>query len=234
VRAVSRTRRIRVIVDERERPSGVPDVLKGFNLMVDYRVLEVGDYIVSRYAVERKEVHDFVRSLYSGRIFDQAQRLAEAYERPILIVEGDLRPILEGKIKPQAYWGAVATLALGYGLHAFFTPDEFQTANLLYALAKRKIDAKPVRPLVRKKPRIDDLKRMQIFQVSGLPGVGPKTSERLLKRFKTVRGVFTASVAELSTVRGLGRVKAEKIARFLDAPYQPLRKEPQQLRLNDA
>ena len=37
----------RVIVDERERTSGVPDVLKAFGLMVDFRVLEVGDYVIS-------------------------------------------------------------------------------------------------------------------------------------------------------------------------------------------
>jgi len=46
----------RVVVDEREKPSGIPDLLKGFGLQIEYRMLDVGDYLVSpEYAVERKE-----------------------------------------------------------------------------------------------------------------------------------------------------------------------------------
>lgn len=74
----------RVIIDEREKTSGVPDLLRELGLMVDTRMLEIGDYILPRYAVERKGRRDFVRSLYSPRMFDQAHRLSEAYENPVL------------------------------------------------------------------------------------------------------------------------------------------------------
>ena len=51
-------------------------------MMVNYRVLDVADYLVQDYAIERKSVRDFVSSLFSGRLFDQAYRLGEAFQTP--------------------------------------------------------------------------------------------------------------------------------------------------------
>ena len=34
-------------------------------------------------------LHDFFRSTFDGRLFEQAQRLAEACQNPCLLVEGD-------------------------------------------------------------------------------------------------------------------------------------------------
>ncbi len=97
----------RVIVDERERDSGVPEVLKALGTQVDFRVLPVADYIVSSdCAVERKAGHDFAKSLYSGRLFDQARRLRQFYTRPVFVAEGDLQLLIGESAKPRAYWGA--------------------------------------------------------------------------------------------------------------------------------
>jgi len=42
------------------------------------------DYLVSdRCGIERKEVKDFAQSLKDGRLFEQARRLSEGYERPL-------------------------------------------------------------------------------------------------------------------------------------------------------
>ncbi|MFQ6095132.1 MAG: ERCC4 domain-containing protein [Candidatus Bathyarchaeia archaeon] len=228
------SRRIRVIVDDRERPSGVPQLLRKLGLMVDYRMLDVGDYVLPECAVERKEVNDFVKSLYSGRIFDQAFRLQEACNRPVLIVEGKVAPLLSVKMKPQAYWGALTTLSFKYGLRIFFTSDVDQTAALIYALAKRRRVSGLRRPLIIKKPKVDDVGRLQLTIVSMLPGVGPRIADRMLRGFKSVRNVFSATIADLSRVKGLGRAKAEKIAEVLDTAYPPTVDESQQLRLDHA
>ena len=223
----------RVVVDERERPSGVSDLLKEFGLQVECRVLDVGDYLISPdYAVERKEGRDFIKSLYSGRLFDQAYRLCEAYEHPLLIVEGDMPQLLKGMARPQALWGALTTLAFEYGLNVFFTADAQQTADFLYTLAKHRGFVRPKAPLIRKKPKITTMEKTQLLLVSGLPGIGPKLADGALRRFGTVRRVFSASAAELSTVDGIGRIKAEKMAKILDAHYRPVVRPPQQLRLD--
>jgi len=225
----------RVVVDEREKPSGIPDLLKGFGLQIEYRMLDVGDYLVSpEYAVERKEGRDFIKSLYSGRLFDQAHRLCEVYDHPLLIVEGDPHLFIKKMARPRTLWGALTTLTLEYGLHVFFTVDAQQTADLLYTLAKRRRFVRPKGPLIRKKLRASALEKMQLLLVSDLPGIGPKLADRALKRFGTVRGVFSASVAELSSVDGIGRIKAEKMGKLLDAYYRPVVRTHQQLRLDKA
>jgi DNA excision repair protein ERCC-4 len=223
--------RNRVVVDEREKASGVPELLRELGLMVDYRMLEVGDYIVPGYAMERKERRDFLRSLYSRRIFDQAQRLSESYENPVLVVEGDIASLLDQEIKLRAYYGALTALTFDYGLKVFFTSDETQTANLVYTLVRRR-PLKLKGPVVKRKPKVDDTEKTQLQIVSTLPGIGPKLADRLLRERETVRKVFTASIAELSAVKGAGKVKASKITRVLDAPYRPFLRRPQQLRLD--
>jgi ERCC4-type nuclease len=225
--------KIRIVADEREKPSGVPDLLKEYGLQVEYRMLDVGDYVVSsKCAVERKEERDFFKSLYSGRLFDQAHRLCETYDRPALIVEGEFPLFVREMAKPRAFWGALTTLAFEYGLSVFFTADARQTADLIYTLTKRKGLVRPRGPLVRKKLKARTLEKNQLFLVSSLPGVGPKLADRALRRFRTVRRVFSASVAELSSVEGIGRIKAEKMAEILDVHYHPAEKPPKQLLLD--
>ncbi len=225
--------KFRVVVDEREKPSGVPYMLKEFGLQVEYKMLEVGDYIVSwECAVERKEERDFLKSLYAGRLFDQAHRLCETYDRPVLIVEGKLPLFVREMAKPRVFWGALTTLAFEYGLSVFFTADTRQTADLIYTLTKRKGLVRPRGPLIRKKLKAKTLNKNQLFLVSSFPSIGPKLADRALRRFGTVRRVFSASVAEFSSVDGIGRKKAEKIAEILDASYNPAERQPKQLRLD--
>ena len=61
----------------------------GFNVTVTK--LDVCDYVVSdRVGIERKDASDFLSSMKDGRLFSQAHDMAEIYERPILILEGQI------------------------------------------------------------------------------------------------------------------------------------------------
>jgi len=228
------TSQSRVIVDEREKVSGVPDLLRASGLQIDYRLLEVGDYVVSSdCAVERKAGRDFVKSLYSGRLFDQARRLRQFYTRPVLIAEGDLQLLFGDGSKPRAFWGALATLSFQFGMSVFFTANAQQTADLIYTLVRRAgLTRAPSGPWVQKKPRATSMQKVQLALVATLPAIGPKLAERVLIRFGTVRRVFLASVAELCTVKGLGRAKAENIVRFLDAEYSRVLKREKHIPLD--
>ncbi len=224
----------RVIVDERERESGVPEVLKTLGFQVEYRVLDIGDYVVSAdCAVERKAGRDFAKSLYSGRLFDQARRLRQFYARPVFVAEGDLQLLVGDSAKPRAHWGALTTLAFQFGMTAFFTANARQTADLICALSRRAgLTGAPKGPWVQKKMRTVDVQRMQLSLVAAMPAVGPKLAERLLLRFGSVRRVFSASVAELCTVKGVGRAKAEKIVGLLDNEYKPALKREKHVPLD--
>lgn len=224
--------KFRVVVDERERQSGIPEMLRALGLQVEYRMLPVGDYIVSpQCAVERKQERDFLKSLYSGRLFDQVHRLCEAYSRPVLLVESEMPTVARQMTKQRAFWGALTTLTFQYDLSIFFTAEAQQTAQLIYTLATHRYFAKPKGPFIQKKPKTVSLEKAQLSLVSNLPGIGPKLADRALKRFGTVRKVFSASIAEFSSVYGIGRKKSEKISAVLDASYRPTEKMARQLQL---
>jgi DNA excision repair protein ERCC-4 len=81
----------RIVVDERERKSGIPDLLRQAGKIIDFAQLKVGDYVVSpETAIERKTMQDLLNSIYDGRLFVQCSQLNEYYAKPVLIVEGNI------------------------------------------------------------------------------------------------------------------------------------------------
>lgn len=210
----------RVVADKRETRSGVPNLLKSMGLKVDFRTLAIGDYVVlSGYVVERKTVYDFANSLFSGRLFDQVSRLSESYGECLIIVEGELSPILGQLPNPRSIWGAMTSLIFDCGSHLLFTSNIEETANLLYVLAGREVRRKNVRPLIYRKARSRTTEETALNVLGNLPGIGPVLAERLLVHFRTMRKVLSASAAELSMVGGIGRTKAENIVRILDTQH---------------
>ena len=81
---------LRIVVDEREKKSGIPDLLKGIGINLEIKTLPIGDYIVApETVVERKTISDLVSSIFDGRLFDQCNRLKEHYQFPILLIESN-------------------------------------------------------------------------------------------------------------------------------------------------
>ena len=224
---------LRVIADAREKPSGVPEELKQMGVMVDYRVLDVADYLVGEYAIERKSAGDFVSSLFSGRLFDQAYRLGEAYQSIILIVEGDFEDEMKRLRNPRSLWGALISAVLDFRLVCFFTRDQKQTAQFILTLGKGgRYKGRPgAAPLVIRKPKVGDVRRVQLSIVGSLPNIGPRMAEQLLSTYGSVRKVFAASVTEMSVGAGIGRSRALTLNRILDAPYKASKGEEGQSRL---
>ena len=69
---------LRIIVDERERKSGIPDLLKAVGMGVEMKTLPIGDYIVApETIIERKSIKDLMASVFDGRLYDQCTRLKE-------------------------------------------------------------------------------------------------------------------------------------------------------------
>ncbi len=225
---------LRIVADEREKPSGVPDELRSLGAMVDYRVLDVADYVVGPYAVERKSARDFVSSLYSGRLFDQAHRLGQAYQTILLVVEGDLWKDSKGVRNPRSLWGALISAVLDFGLDAFFTPNAKQTAQFLVTLGKggRHRRGSDGPPIVVRKPRSQDPSRIQISVLSSLPGIGPRMAEQLLAHFGSLRKVFGASVTEMAVGADVGRSRALALTKLLNAEYKGSRTVPPQSSLS--
>jgi DNA excision repair protein ERCC-4 len=212
---------LRIVADVRETSSGIPELLEEKGVYVQKKSLDVADYVVGNFAIERKTLRDFISSLYSGRLFEQAERISHTYSKYLLIVEGDSQEALSELKNPNVYWGTLLALALTFDFKLFFTSDQEQTSNVLYLIAKQTSShGKNHRPLIVKKPRMATTKDWQLLVLGSLPSIGPKLAEKLLLSFGSVRKVLCASNKELAVRGGIGEVRARKIQQLLDAEYR--------------
>jgi len=208
--------KVRIVVDERERQSRIPDELAKLNVVVDFAQLQVGDYIVAPdSAVERKSIRDLVKSIYDGRLFAQCSELVNHYTKPVLIVEGS-NDIFERVVdNPMVIYGALASVALDFRIAVIHTPSASHTAKALIAMASRALKEKQG-PLLRKVKKSNPVKIQQLSILASLPGIGDKLAMRLLAKFKTPIKALNASTAELARVEGMGYARASKLRKVLD------------------
>jgi ERCC4-type nuclease len=231
---------IHICVDSNEA-SGRRDILNYLRLsgvVVEVQKLTVCDYIVSdRVGVERKDVADFLGSMKDGRLFSQAKAMVEAYERPVLILEGQVsRALRRSAMKPAAVYGALSSLALDYGLCVLPTEDTDSTGVLLQRLAYRE-QAKDNRAIqLRNVDRSLPLNKQQLFLLSGFQQIGSASAEVLLDRFDTplavieelARAEIRASASgktrrlmgPLSEVSGIGPTTVEYAQTLLKSSYR--------------
>jgi DNA excision repair protein ERCC-4 len=210
----------RIVADERERASGVPDELSKLNVRVYFSTLRIADYVINpEVGVERKSVRDLVSSVYDSRLFLQAARLSTAFAKPYLLIEGDSKEVV-GLVKNlKSYYGAIAHVTLMYGLRMLYTGGPEETAAALAELAVQ-ARGKPYTKIpadVPLKPK--DVPMQQVYVVASIPGVGRKLAEKLLMKYGTPRRVLGLTPGEMAMTGGIGWKRAEKIKEVLDTRY---------------
>ena len=218
--------KLRIVVDERERKSGIPDLLRAVGINIEMKTLQIGDYIVApETVVERKSIKDLISSVFDGRLFDQCNRLKEHFQFPIILMEGNVDEIIEITENPLIFYGAVSSVALDFKIPIIATPSADHTAKLLISMCSRK-DI-PKGPFLKKIKKSNDIQRQQLAALSSLPGVGEKLSVRMLEKFGSPLKVFNASSTELAKVEGLGNARAKKIKKMLEIKSKHLKKSNQ-------
>lgn len=218
--------KLRIVVDEREKKSGIPDLLKAVGIKTELKTLPIGDYIVGpETIVERKSIQDFVSSIFDGRLFDQCSRLKEHFENPIILLEGNVDEIEEITENPLVFYGAISSLVIDFKIPIIPTPNASHTAKLLVSMSSRKDSTKG--PFLKKIRKSNDLQRQQLSSLCSLPGVGEKTAIRMLAKFGSPLKVFCASSAELAKIEGLGDTRAKKIKKMLESTSQHIKKSNQ-------
>jgi len=218
--------KLRIIVDERERKSGIPDLLRAVGINIELKTLPIGDYIVApETVVERKSIHDLISSIFDGRLFDQCNRLKEHFQFPIILIEGNLDEISNITENPLIFYGAISSIALDFKIPILPTPSADHTAKLLVSLCSRKESA--TGPFLKKIKKSNDIQKQQLSVLSSLPGIGEKLALRLLKKFGSPLRIFSASSTELAKVDGLGLARAKKIKKMLDTKSKHFKKSNQ-------
>jgi DNA excision repair protein ERCC-4 len=205
---------LRIIVDERERKSGIPELLKAIGMGVEMKTLPIGDYIVApETIIERKSIKDLMASVFDGRLYDQCSRLKEHFEHPIVLVEGNVDEIEEITDNPLVFYGALSRVTLEFKIPIIPTPSASHTAKLLVSMCSRKYGS--TGPYLKKIKKSSNLETQQLSTLCSLPGIGEKFAVRMLEKFGTPLKVFSATTSELSKVEGLGEARAKKIKNML-------------------
>ncbi len=218
----SRGRRVEIIADHREKGTKTFEWLKTFDADVREEQLDVADYIVSEHiGIERKTVSDFLTSFFDQRLFGQLEKMAESFEKPLLIIEGDPSMLFESRnVHPNSIHGVLSFIALDQRIPIIWTHSPKMTAAQIYWIAYREQVKKSDRLQARVCKKSKSAKDHQEFIVAGLPKVNSMLSKRLLEEFGTVKRVFSANEKKLMKVNGIGKKKANEIWCLLNRKYE--------------
>jgi len=211
-------KKVLVYADSREGNSKVLRALDTINVNVKIKTMIVADYQVSDdVAIERKTAKDFVDSIIDKRLYKQARTMQEEFKKPIMILEGD--DLYSGFLSPNAIRGALASIAIDFGISIIPTRNPEDTAAMIKRIAIREQSGKvtPIQIRTEKKPV--NTWEQQLFIVESLPNIGPVTAKKLLEKFGTVQRVIDANENKLQEVDGIGKKTAESIRKVLDSKY---------------
>ncbi|WP_439027930.1 DEAD/DEAH box helicase [Haloarchaeobius sp. DT45] len=216
---------VEVVIDQREMDSSIPrDLSTREDVTTRLETLAVGDYVLSdRVAVERKSVADFLDTLTGSdrSVFEQVRDMAGHYARPILVIEGEDSLLGSRDIHPNAIRGALASLAVDFGVSVLRTESEADTRDLLAVIAGREQEKSGREVSVHGEKSKKTLSEQQEYVVSAIADIGPVTARSLLAHFGTVEEVMCAREDDLLEVDGVGQVTAERIREVIGSQYEP-------------
>ena len=205
----------KITADYREKNSLVFSSLKSLGIDVEIENLKVGDYLVNGVVIERKTVSDFISSMLNKRLLRQLEDLKQ-HKNPLLILEGiDERELYnddpESGISSNAIRGFLLSIVLKHKIPIIFTKNYEDTAKFISVIARKK--EKEMSLNVSKKS-LNKKEQIQ-FILEGFPGIGPATSKKLLKEFKTLKSIINTPIEDLKKIIG----KKAEIFKVLEENY---------------
>lgn len=207
-----------VYADSREHSSRVLRELKKLNVDIEVKNL-ITDYQVSdEVGIERKTTKDFVVSIIDKRLHKQAKELVENFRKPVIILEGE--DLYSSLIHPNAIRGALASLAVDFGIPIIPTRSKEDTAAMIARIAIREqIHERPeIQIRTERKPLT--LYEQKLYIIESLPNIGPVTAKKLLEEFGSVKAIINASETDLKKVEGIGNKIAESIKEVVESDFK--------------
>lgn len=119
---------LKLEVDDRE----TKEVFEGFNILqlpyiktrLDIGDVRLGDEII----IERKEIKDFIASIYDDRLFKQAENM-KYFKNKVIIITGNLIELEETNL--NIVLGAMASLIIKKGINIVAVDDVSQYCKLV-------------------------------------------------------------------------------------------------------
>lgn len=190
-------------------------------LEVDVKELPVGDYIFTnseqKVAFEFKEVNDFITSISSGRVFNQAINMAEEFDYHFVVIRGTeserAKYLAISKnyrtVTIFQYHSAIASL------NRYTTVIESYTPYLNEAYYKMMVQAKKClqdRPIVKKFPRKHHNSALN-FLCYCIYGLNYKRAKLIVDTYQleSLSDLMELTVDDLILIEGIGKNTAQKI-----------------------
>ena len=191
---MSQAKKIKIIVDNRERKLMILLDSRKDTITYESQQLDVADIVISEdVAIERKEGFDFVSSIMDNRLFEQLSRLKETYSKPILILEGLNDEVFNNTgMKIQAIYAVLAKVSYVLGIAVIPTRNLDDTVIVIERIGYREQIKKDSSLLSRKAPKSMTIEERRSFVIEGLVDIGPKKAKALIEKYKTPFNVFKA------------------------------------------
>ncbi|MCK5851957.1 hypothetical protein KAH27_02915 [bacterium] len=196
-----------IVVDDRERPSGICDELAKLQLPFEVKRLDIGDYIINdTIFIERKTTADFIESLQDKRLYRQVVRMRKDGKRALMIIEGARMPgwpIIKG---------ALCSISAKHYMPILRSVDLKGTAWIFNHLHNYNSDKYSEQPFCshdfRAKRGVASMQERMLMQ---LYRVGPSLAKKLLSQFGSVGGIMRADEKDLLKIKGVGKMLLQEI-----------------------
>ena len=190
---------------------------------IETKELPTADVLVGGVAFERKTPEDFAGAVMDDEtnIYDQAERMCEAYDHCYIVVEGsvaDFERLTHTNIPAKALRGAAASLTARY-CPVLFVGDGDEEADKqrlvdMCMRIGRKHNENATHTFIKGSAAGDGTPVAQRMY-GCIEGVGPSTAEQLHEAYPTVESLTGATIEGLQAIEGIGEEKAKSIYRAL-------------------
>jgi ERCC4-type nuclease len=188
-----------IIADVHEKNSLIiAELYSNKQIRLEVRPLKIGDYIIGEAVIERKTISDFITSMVNKRLIQQLRQMKK-YKKQILIIEGDINEVY-GEETPfaKATRGFILSIITNHSTPIIFTKDSEDTGKYLITLAKQQIKNKSIPSFHTRIPKtVQEQKR---YVLESFPNIGPRKSEQLIDKFKTLKNTINADEEELKEI----------------------------------
>ena len=211
---------MKVTIDSREqdRIQSATEYYTQQGLEINVAEEQIGDYIFNNKVVfEFKTISDFVSSIQSGRVFNQAINQSEEYDYHFVVIQGDehsrAKAIAMSKHYTEVsyfqYLGAIASLNRYTTVIESYSPFIQEAYYRMLITAKKCLSDKPI---VKKFNRKDKNTAFN-FLCYCIYGINSKKAKAIVDHYnlKSLTDLMNLTVEDLCLIEGVGEKTANNI-----------------------
>jgi len=130
-----------ILIDDRE-PKEIFEEFNRLGIGCKKERLKVGDIFYDNdIVIERKEIKDFVASIFDKRLFEQVERM-QKYKKRIIVIVGNLIELDLERVNVNVVLGTIASLLIKRNVNIVAVDDNKQYCKLIERIVSKWEDIK--------------------------------------------------------------------------------------------